>query len=117
MNFILTITLAFVACICALALLIYLSLAKKINIKFKRDKLINDPKAFTYPNILKGLGGIQNVEKLEDKQIKVLSSSLVDEKYLTKIGVKAKVEKDIVTLSVKGFNLNNFYKRLDKDLK
>ncbi len=112
-----TILITFTFIILALMLFTYLSIAKRINIKFKKNKLINIETAFTYPNIIKYLGGIENIEEIDDNnKIKLVSTSLVNLKSLKKLGLKVSIEDDKVSLYIKGFDLSNFYRRLKKDL-
>ncbi|QBQ07452.1 hypothetical protein SGLAD_v1c02530 [Spiroplasma gladiatoris] len=115
-NNILYILLGIIAATCILALYIYLSFTKRINIKFKRHKLQNDPKAFTFWNILKGLGGIENITSVEENKIYLLSYSIINTKYLKSLGVKVINNNDYVILEVKNFNMINFYKKLEIEI-
>ncbi|QGS51674.1 hypothetical protein [Spiroplasma tabanidicola] len=115
-NNLIYIMVGIISALCLISLYIYLSFTKRINIKFKRNKLQNDPKAFTYSNIMKGLGGIENVSSIEKDKIYLLSYSIVNIKYLKSIGIKVDNQKDYVVLDVKNFNMNNFYKKLENEL-
>ncbi|AOG60166.1 hypothetical protein SHELI_v1c02110 [Spiroplasma helicoides] len=111
------IVISLVVILCSIALYIYISFSKRVNIKLKRNKLINDPKAFTYANIIKGLGGLENISYLEDKKIFVFSTSLVNKVYLKSLGLSVENTNEYFILNMKNFNMQNFYKKLENQLK
>ncbi|AHI52609.1 hypothetical protein [Spiroplasma culicicola] len=112
MELIALIAVAITFTVCILSIIVYLKISKRMVIKYSKNKLLNDTSAFTYKNIVNALGTIENIVKVEENKIFLVSISLVDKKQLKKLTVKYQIEQDYIILSVKGFDINNFYKKL-----
>ncbi|ASP28609.1 hypothetical protein SCORR_v1c08370 [Spiroplasma corruscae] len=97
-------------------LIIYLNLRKYNVLKYEKYKLENNENAFTYKNILKCLGGIQNIKKVDENKIYLLSTSLVNKNKLKYFKFKYTLSDEFIILEIKGFNIKLFYKKLNNQL-
>ncbi|AGR40914.1 hypothetical protein [Spiroplasma taiwanense] len=103
--------------VCSITLLIYISTRKIVIQKNSLDKLENIPSVFTFKNIVKALGGFENIVEVKDKKVKIVVLSLINKKHLKILGIKWTLEEDFILMSVTGFNLNLFLLKLERELK
>ncbi|AKU80141.1 hypothetical protein [Spiroplasma turonicum] len=99
-----------------IVLIIHLNLRKYKIVKYEKYKIENNDKAFTYKNILESLGGLENIEKVDNKKIYLVSTNLINKKKLNYFKIKYDINDNYIIISVKGFNINLFYKKLKKQI-